>query len=260
MLGHVLIIADKENQGLYHSLSLRVDNVEVCGLSDEKAYLNPQKAGILLLDCGSQACRGLRILRKIKANCPSAMVIFLTDLSSEDVVLNAFRAGVREYFRKPVRMAEVRSALHGLLKIREASQEQRSRYVSQINESSENFVCMQAETTDMPPNMLSVINFIEDNLSAPLSLDHLAQKAHLSKYHFCRLFKNHTGLNPIHFVNAAKIEKAKELLAKEHLTVSLVASEVGFNDTGSFIRMFKKLTDVTPSLYKKNLQPQPQVH
>lgn len=57
-------------------------------------------------------------------------------------------------------------------------------------------------------------------------------------------------MNPMKFVTALRIERAKELLKKNDLTVSLVAKEVGFKDLSNFSRQFKKVTGVTPTAYR----------
>ncbi len=105
-------------------------------------------------------------------------------------------------------------------------------------------------TTDKPQNLLQVVAFIEGNLWSSLELGSLAKKAHLSKFHFCRVFKRHIGMNPMKFVAVLRIERAKELLTRNDKTVSLVANEVGFRDLSNFIRQFKKTTGMTPTMYR----------
>jgi AraC-like DNA-binding protein len=105
-------------------------------------------------------------------------------------------------------------------------------------------------TSDKPQNILDVVAFIEANLWSPLELNLLAEKAHLSKFHFCRFFKRHIGMNPMKFVASLRIERAKELLKQDGLTVSSVANEVGFKDISNFIRQFKKATGVTPTTFR----------
>jgi AraC family transcriptional regulator len=99
-------------------------------------------------------------------------------------------------------------------------------------------------------NISQVIGYIEENLWSPLDLGNLAEKANLSKFHFCRTFKRHVGINPMKFVNVRRIERAKNLLIESRLSVSHVASEVGFRDLSNFIRQFKKITGVTPTTYR----------
>ena len=55
-------------------------------------------------------------------------------------------------------------------------------------------------------------------------------------------------------VTYMRLEKAKELLGRSDFTISAVASEVGLNDTSSFVKLFKRFTGMTPTGYKKSLK------
>lgn len=103
---------------------------------------------------------------------------------------------------------------------------------------------------DKPDNIIHVLGYIEENLWTPLELQHLAEKANLSKFHFCRVFKRHIGLNPMKYVSVMRIERAKELLKQGNSPVSLVANEVGFRDLSNFIRQFKRTTGLTPTMFR----------
>ena len=99
--------------------------------------------------------------------------------------------------------------------------------------------------------MLAVIEYIHDHLDAELSLDHLAAVAHVSPYHFARLFKNSTGLPPHQYVIARRVERAKELLRERgRPPLAEVALEVGFADQSHFTRHFKRLVGVTPRQFR----------
>jgi AraC family transcriptional regulator len=95
--------------------------------------------------------------------------------------------------------------------------------------------------------LLAVIDYIHEHLDAELSLDRLAAVAHMSPFHFARLFKASTGLPPHQYVIARRVERAKELLrGRERLTLAAVAVEVGFADQSHFTRHFRRLVGVTP--------------
>jgi AraC family transcriptional regulator len=93
----------------------------------------------------------------------------------------------------------------------------------------------------------AVIEYIHEHLDAELSLDHLAGVAHVSPYHFARLFKNSTGLPPHQYVIARRVERAKELLRQhDDLPLIEVALEAGFANQSHLTRHFKRLVGVTP--------------
>lgn len=96
-----------------------------------------------------------------------------------------------------------------------------------------------------------VVSYIEQNYKKKITLDHLVKVAHVSKYHFSRVFKSHMGLSPYEYLIHFRINKAKELLKGTQLTVDEIADVVGFCDTNNFIRKFKEIVGATPFTYKK---------
>ena len=103
----------------------------------------------------------------------------------------------------------------------------------------------------LPRRRLRVaIAYIEDHLASEIALEDLAAAVHLSVYHFARLFKASTGLPPHQYVIARRIERAKQLLHDDNLSLAQVAARVGFWDQGHFTRHFKRLVGVTPKHFR----------
>ncbi len=92
--------------------------------------------------------------------------------------------------------------------------------------------------------------FIRDQLDQDLSLADMAALVHLSPYHFARIFKQSIGLSPHQYVIAQRVESAKRLLANRDLSVTQVASEVGFADYSHLTRHFKRLVGVSPKEFQ----------
>lgn len=83
------------------------------------------------------------------------------------------------------------------------------------------------------------------NLNYDLSIDELAQEAHLSKFHFQRKFKKKYGLTIGQLKQQEKTIKAKTLLENGELSTD-AAYELGFFDQSHFIKYFKKMWATTP--------------
>jgi AraC family transcriptional regulator len=95
------------------------------------------------------------------------------------------------------------------------------------------------------------LEYIEEHLDSEVTLDALAAVAHLSPYHFARMFKTSTGLPPHQYVIARRVERAKQLLRDGgDLTLAQVAARSGFWDQGHFTRNFKRLVGVTPKNFR----------
>lgn len=95
----------------------------------------------------------------------------------------------------------------------------------------------------------AVEEYIHAHLDQSISLAELAAVAHLSEFHFARLFKQTTGLPPHQFVIHVRIERAKRLITAGRLSLAQIALEVGFSDQSQFTRHFKRLVGVTPKRF-----------
>ncbi|MDR6562292.1 MULTISPECIES: AraC family transcriptional regulator [unclassified Arcicella] len=95
------------------------------------------------------------------------------------------------------------------------------------------------------------IKFMQENLSNTLTLDDIAQSAHLSISFFSRKFKEDTGYAPIEYFNHLRVQKACQLLHFSTLRINEVASEIGIDDPFYFSRLFKQQMGVSPVQYRK---------
>ena len=94
-----------------------------------------------------------------------------------------------------------------------------------------------------------VEEYIHTHLDQNIALADLANVAHLSEFHFARLFKQTTGLPPHQFVIYQRVERAKRLIAAGRLSLAQIAIEVGFSDQSQLSRHFKRLVGVTPKRF-----------
>lgn len=91
--------------------------------------------------------------------------------------------------------------------------------------------------------------FVEDNLNRSIALSELAAVANVSKFHFCRLFKQRTGMTPMAFVEQLRIERARQLIRDTTLALAEVALLTGFADQSHFTRRFRRRVGVTPAVF-----------
>lgn len=79
----------------------------------------------------------------------------------------------------------------------------------------------------------------------------MAARAGLPDRTFARRFRRATGYSPVAYVQALRIEEAKQLLEASDVATDEVAAAVGYEDAASFRRLFKRLVGVTPSRYRQ---------
>ncbi|MEW9080546.1 PocR ligand-binding domain-containing protein [Terrisporobacter glycolicus] len=95
------------------------------------------------------------------------------------------------------------------------------------------------------------IDYIYKNKSENITVEGMAKICHISQSYFSRLFSKEMGDSFSNYISKLKINWAKELLEDSDMSVSQVSDELGFNEPGYFIKIFKKYEGVTPSVYRK---------
>ena len=91
----------------------------------------------------------------------------------------------------------------------------------------------------------SILDWIEDNLESPLSLEKVSERSGYSKWHLQRMFKKETGHSLGHFVR----EKRKRL-KKRREPILYLAERYGFESQQTLTRTFKNYFDVPPHKYR----------
>jgi AraC family transcriptional regulator, regulatory protein of adaptative response / methylated-DNA-[protein]-cysteine methyltransferase len=102
-----------------------------------------------------------------------------------------------------------------------------------------------------------VIDYIKDNFKQQPDLNELAEKAHLSPFHFQRIFSEWVGTTPKKFLQYISIEHAKKLLKEQQSSLFDATYETGLSSTGRLHDLFINIEGMTPAEYKnggKNLQ------
>lgn len=71
----------------------------------------------------------------------------------------------------------------------------------------------------------------------------------ISKSYFSHTFRKRMGVSPVQYLNTQRIEKAKEFLLSNSMSISTIARLVGFDDPLYFSRVFKKHTGIAPQMF-----------
>lgn len=111
------------------------------------------------------------------------------------------------------------------------------------------------ETKDKTPvqdsAIQTAIHYIEDHYNHNLTIDAICESVSFSKYYFCKLFKENTGMTLHQYVVEYRLNKSKELLSYTKLSIAAISNSVGFNNTLTFSRQFKEKFNMTPSEYRE---------
>ena len=115
-----------------------------------------------------------------------------------------------------------------------------------------NQILVQQQNAE-PPKITRAKRFIQERQADDISLTEVARAVNTSSFYFCKMFKKSTGLNFTDYLSRVRVEKAKNLLLNPNLRVSEVAYEVGFQSLTHFNRVFRRLTNLSPTDYRTKL-------
>jgi AraC family transcriptional regulator len=105
-----------------------------------------------------------------------------------------------------------------------------------------------------PAVLRRCIEFIEAHLERDLRLNELAGEAGLSASHFTRSFRESTGKTPYQFLLHRRVERARTLMHDRRVSLTEVALASGFADQHHLARVFRRITSLTPSSYRRSLR------
>lgn len=109
----------------------------------------------------------------------------------------------------------------------------------------------RAEENVMPGYVGGIMEHLGANYRGQISLDSLADRFNVSKYHLSREFKKYTGYSPNEYLISVRISHAKELLKHTAATVGEIALLTGTGDVNHFIQLFKSREGMTPAAFRK---------
>ena len=99
----------------------------------------------------------------------------------------------------------------------------------------------------------TIFNYIRDHFMEPIALEEISAQVFMTPQSFCRFFKKSTSKTFITFLNEYRINHATKLLSKTDIDVKTICYESGFNNLSNFFRNFKKITQLTPNVYRDEI-------
>lgn len=105
--------------------------------------------------------------------------------------------------------------------------------------------------TSINSQCVMVRRYIDDHFKETLTLDGLAEMAHINKYYLAHSFKEEFGVSPINYQLARRIEEGCYLLQQTDLSLAQISRILGFSSSSYFSQVFRKNKGVSPSEYRK---------
>lgn len=96
-----------------------------------------------------------------------------------------------------------------------------------------------------------VRRYIDNHFKEDLTLDQLAQLAHLNKYYLAHTFRREFGVSPINYLISRRIEESRFLLRETDHTLTLISQMLGFSSLSYFSQCFRRVEGISPMEYRK---------
>lgn len=113
---------------------------------------------------------------------------------------------------------------------------------------------LSLSTSEIPELIGEVVQELDQHYQHKITLDGLAMKYAISKYHLAKQFKRYTGFSPLDYLIHIRISHAIDMLKYSDLPIADIASKVGIDNVSHFINLFKDRADLTPLAYRKQWQ------
>ena len=98
---------------------------------------------------------------------------------------------------------------------------------------------------------IDIRQYIDNHFRENLTLDILAERAHVSKYHMVHIFTEEYGISPINYLIIRRIKEGQKLLKTTDHSLALISRTLGFSSPSYFSQVFKKHMQCSPLEYRK---------
>ncbi len=103
----------------------------------------------------------------------------------------------------------------------------------------------------MRSSVQQAIRYINSRYHEPIQVRDIASSVFVSRFHFCRIFANSTGVTPGKYLAAVRMFEAKRLLLTTSQSVADIVCSVGYSSVGTFTTRFTQANGMTPSQYRE---------
>jgi len=232
-----ILLVDDDEDFRYEFRELFEDYKIIEASNGEKALeiiKKPNEIDLVVLDVVMPGIRGTKILPEIKKISPNLGIIILTGHSTKDIAVESLKGHADDYLEKPLNINKAKEIINTLLKTKG--------------------IINYEDGTDINDKIERVKQFTQKNYHKKVSLNDVADLVYLSPKYFSRVFKEKTGMGFNDYKLNIKISNSKELLLNTNYNIDEISYKMGYENSESFIRIFKKLTKYTPTEYRNKFK------
>lgn len=237
-----LLIADDEDMirnGLAKYIKLHTDRFDKIYLAENGQIaidtIFRYEPEIMLLDVQMPLKNGIEVMQETQRAGILPCTIILSGYDEFKYAQQALHYGAKDYLLKPSRSSDILKMLNDM--------------ADGLFGTSENKAVMDGSARN---NFVEIAKeFMKESYYQNLTLNSVAEKVGITAGYLSTLFSQTMNCTFIDYLNEIRIEHACTYLHQNYLKTYEIAYKVGYNDEKYFSKVFKKITGMSPSEYKK---------
>ncbi len=196
---------------------------------------------LLMTDIRMPHQSGIELIEKFRAEDWDGIAVVVSGFSEFALAQQAIRVGVFDYLLKPVFPEDMNKLLDAV----------RCQVSMQSEHALSVRVLRDVHSHCLPRFVRNAIRYVELHLDRSISLSDTAEAACVTPSYLSTAFGKQCGMSFVDFVHAMRVEAAKELLHNPDRSMLEIAEQVGFADKSYFNRVFKRVTGMSPGVYRR---------
>ena len=193
------------------------------------------KPDVVFTDIRMPGLSGLDLLQTIPEVSPETKVVIITGFAEFAYAKEAVQHHAYDYLLKPIKKEDLIRVMSAM--VNERGDRNDDEYPAPAYDKM----------------IDNVVSDIREHYTEDISLTSLAAKYNISMGHLSKMIKEHLQVNFSDYIASLRIQRAKELLRDESISIQEIAEIVGYNDYFYFTKVFKKVEGISPSKYRKEL-------
>lgn len=206
---------------------------------DALSAIKEQPPEVVFTDISMPVMNGLELAAKIHESFSHVKTVIITGYSEFEYVKEALHCNVEDYLLKPVDTKELSDILRKLK--------------LQLTDISDPHFTDPGNEKDLTPEQIVslVKDYVHKNFAKDLDLNNIAQNLGFSSSYLTKIFNKTENTTPSKYIRSYRMQIAKQLLAGNDMTISQVASNVGYNDPFHFSKSFKQTFGISPTEFRE---------
>ena len=194
------------------------------------------KPDVVFTDIRMPGLSGLELLQAIPEVSPDTKVVLISGYAEFSYAKEAVQHHAYDYLLKPIKEGDLQRVLAAI-----------------VNETGADEEAEEGKTVYYDRLIDNVVTEIREHYMEDISLTSLAGKYNVSMGRLSEMIKEHLNVNFSDYIATLRIQRAKELLRDDSLSIQEIAEIVGYNDYFYFTKVFKKVAGISPSKYRKSI-------